>query len=241
MSTKKGIIVFATIVLLSLSTSSIRAAEVGPSKGSLVIVGGGIRDLGILKRFIELAGGPESPIVVIPTAGGQPDYDHTWAPLRLFREAGARNVTLLHTYDPKVADSEEFIAPLRRAAGVFFWEGRQWRIADAYLNTRAHKEFNAVLARGGVIGGSSAGASIQGSFLMRGDTKTSDILIGDHQQGLGFLRNVAIDQHVLVRNRQFDMVEVVKAFPNLLGLAIDENTAIVVRQDEFEVIGNSYV
>src|SRR5262249_19217504 len=97
------------------------------------------------------------------------------------------------------------------------------------------------LDRGGVIGGSSAGASIQGSFLIRGDTKTSDIIMGDHQVGLGFMRNVGVDQHILVRNRIFDMISVIEAHPTLLGIGIDENTAIIVQQDQFEVIGHSYV
>ena len=214
---------------------------VSPPKGSLVIVGGNIQDLAILRRFIELAGGPDAPIVVIPTAGGAPDYDQYWSGLKIFRDAGARNLTVLHTYDPKLADTEAFVAPLEKARGVFFWEGRQWRLADSYLNTRTQKEINGVLARGGVVGGSSAGASIQGSFLMRGDTKTSDIPIGDHTQGLGFMRNVGIDQHVLIRNREWDMLEVLKKYPDLLGIALDENTAIVVSNDQFDVIGASYV
>ena len=98
-----------------------------------------------------------------------------------------------------------------------------------------------MLDRGGVIGGSSAGASIQGSFLVRGDTRTNLVMMGDHQVGFGYLRNVGIDQHVLRRNRQFDLVEVIEAHPELLGIAIDENTAVVVQRDQFEVIGASYV
>ena len=66
-------------------------------------------------------------------------------------------------------------------------------------------------------------------------------MMGDHEEGFGFLKNTAIDQHVLKRNRQFDLIEVIRARPELLGIAIDENTAIVVRGDEFEVIGQSYV
>ena len=234
----------SAIALLSicvLAGTSLLATVVGPPKGSLVIVGGNIQDLSILKRFIDLAGGPDVPIVVIPTAGGAADYDQYWSGLKMFRDAGAKNLTVLHTYDRKVAESEKFVEPLRRARGVFFWEGRQWRLADSYLNTLTHREIQAVLDRGGVVGGSSAGASIQGSFLMRGDTKTSDIIIGDHKEGLGFMRNVGIDQHVLIRNREWDMLEVLKVYPNLLGLALDENTAIVVQQDQFEVIGQSYV
>ena len=224
-----------------LAAPSAAQTVVGPPKGSLVIVGGGIRDLGILRKFIELAGGPDVPIVVIPTAGGAAEYGQDWPGLQIFRDAGARNLTVLHTVDPKVADTEAFVQPLKSARGVFFWEGRQWRITDAYMNTRTHREVTAVLDRGGVVGGSSAGASAQGSFLMRGDTKGSDIIIGDHTQGLGFLRNTGIDQHVLVRNREWDMLEVLKVYPDLLGLGLDENTAIVVQQDQLEVIGQSYV
>ena len=229
------------LALALLSTPVAAQTVVGPPKGSLVVVGGGIRDLDILRKFIELAGGPDAPIVVIPTAGGQPEYGQDWEGLKIFRDAGAKNLKVLHTVDPKVADTEAFVAPLKAARGVFFWEGRQWRITDAYLNTRTQREVFALLDRGGVVGGSSAGASAQGSFLMRGDTKGSDIIIGDHTQGLGLMRNTGIDQHVLVRNREWDMLEVLKVHPDLLGLALDENTAIVVQQDQFEVIGQSYV
>jgi cyanophycinase len=231
----------ALVAAALLAVPASAQTVVGPPKGSLVVVGGGIRDLNILRKFIELAGGPDASIVVIPTAGGAQEYGQDWPGLQIFRDAGAKQLTVLHTVDPKVADTEAFVAPLKTARGVFFWEGRQWRITDAYLNTLTHREVQAVLDRGGVVGGSSAGASAQGSFLMRGDTKSSDIIIGDHTQGLGFLRNVGIDQHVLIRNREWDMLEVLKTYPNLLGLALDENTAIVVHQDEFEVIGQSYV
>jgi cyanophycinase len=232
---------FIVVLLLTGCLALATASEVGPAKGTLMIVGGGIRDIGILARFVELAGGPDAPIVVVPTAGGAKEYDQYWSGLEKFRAAGARNLTVLHTVDRDVANSEKFVEPLRKARGVFFWEGRQWHIADSYLNTLTQREFQAVLDRGGVIGGSSAGASIQGSFLIRGDTKTSDVIMGDHQVGLGFMRNVGIDQHVLVRNRIFDMISVIEAHPNLLGIGIDENTAIIVQQDQFEVIGHSYV
>jgi cyanophycinase len=124
---------------------------------------------------------------------------------------------------------------------VFFIGGRQWRISDVYLNTLAHAGFQDILARGGVIAGTSAGASIQGSFLWRGDTKNHHILIGDHTQGLGFLRNSAIDQHILVRNRQAHLSEFIKIAPHFIGIGIDESTAVVVIRDCMEVIGKSYV
>ena len=92
-----------------------------------------------------------------------------------------------------------------------------------------------------MIGGSSAGATIQGDYLARGDTQGNTTMMGDHDQGLAFLKGVAIDQHLFQRNRQFDLLEVIRARPELLGIGIDEDTAILVRGDRFEVVGRSYV
>jgi cyanophycinase len=230
------------IVALLFATASVSGQTVGPEKGTLVIVGGAMQDPAIVKRFIELAGGPDAPIVIVPTAGeADEDYGQYWSGLRQWRENGATRLTVLHTRDRAVADSEAFVQPIREARGVFFAGGRQWRLADAYLDTRTHRELAALLARGGVVGGSSAGASILSSFMVRGDTKGNETMIGDHTVGFGFLKNAAIDQHLLRRNRQFDMLEVIDKHPELLGIGLDEDTAIVVRGDQFDVIGRSYV
>ena len=233
--------ILALFVAIAVSSASNHAAEVGPDKGTLVIVGGGAGP-DILRRFVELAGGPQAPLVVIPTAQGAPSYDRLHRAAVFFREkAGAKDVVVIHTDDRVEADSEAFVEPIRRAGGVWFSGGRQWRLADSYLGTRTHHELQALLARGGVIGGASAGATIQGSYLARGDTSSNTIMMGNHEEGFGFLRNTTIDQHLLRRNRQFDLIEIVKARPELLGIGLDENTAIVVRGDSFEVIGESYV
>jgi cyanophycinase len=213
----------------------------GPETGTLIIVGGGSRGEPILETFLRLAGGKDAPIVVIPTAEGREIYNNDAGQANTLRKLGATNVTVLHTADRKVADSEEFVKPLVSAKGVWFGGGRQWRLVDSYKNTLTEKMLWNVLERNGVIGGTSAGATIQGSFLARGDTKNNQIMMGNHQEGFGFMKNVAIDQHVLARNRQFDMFDILKNKPELLGVSIDENTAIVVRKDEFEVIGETYV
>lgn len=245
MSSRQRMTVQATVgalmVVACVFPGAADAQEVGPPRGSLVIVGGAMRDPAIIERFIQLAGGPDAPIVVIPTAGGGDTYDQYYPGLRTFRDAGATDLTVLHTTDRQRANSEAFVAPLRRARGVWFTGGRQWRLADAYLDTRVHDELRGVLDRGGVIGGTSAGATILGSYLARGDTAVNTIMMGDHEVGFGFLHDVAIDQHLLRRNRQFDLLEVIEAHPELLGIGLDEDTAIVVRGDEFEVVGRSYV
>lgn len=217
------------------------AQTVGPARGTLFVAGGGMRDPSLAQRFIDLAGGPDARIVVIPTAGEREKYTQDFEGVEGFRALGASNLVVLHTRDRNVADSEEFVAVLRDAEAVWLSGGRQWRLADAYLGTATERALWDLLDRGGTIGGSSAGATIQGSYLVRGDTRSNTILMGDHEAGFGFIANTAIDQHLLRRNRQFDLIEVIETFPDLLGIGIDENTAIVVRGDTFEVIGQGYV
>lgn len=241
-----GILALALALAFAGVPSSAQQVEagpprVGPERGSLVIVGGAMRDPDIYKRFIELAGGPDAHLVMVPTAGGGEEYDAFYQGLNAWREAGARNLTILHTTDRAEADTDAFVEPLKTAGGVFFFGGRQWHLVDAYAGTKTEAAFRAVLDRGGVIGGSSAGASIQGSFLVRGDTRNNTIMMGDHQVGFGYLRNVGVDQHVLRRNRHFDLIEVIEAHPELLGIGIDENTALVVQGDQAQVMGASYV
>jgi len=107
------ILVLFTFVLGA--TTAAVAADVGPSNGSLVVAGGGVKDPAIYERFVALAGGPEAPIVVIPTAGSGETYGDFWPGLQRLRDAGAVNLKVLHTRDPQEADREDFVAPLRQA------------------------------------------------------------------------------------------------------------------------------
>jgi cyanophycinase len=238
-------VILAAVLLVRAAAQE--ATEYGPPKGTLVVVGGGSTEgTGIVEKFIELAGGPGAKFVVVPTAGGNRTRD---GQVRVFDEQavvgrwlkrGLTHVRMLHTHDPKVADTEAFVAPLREANAVWFEGGRQWNIVDSYANTLAYGEFHNVLARGGVIGGSSAGATIQGEYLVRGDTSGPSVMMTaepNHQEGFKFLRRTAIDQHINARNRWDDLIPVIKKFPNLLGIGLSEGTAIVVRGDSFEVIG----
>jgi cyanophycinase len=224
-----------------------QAPEYGPSHGTLVIQGGGSDvGTGIFETFIKKAGGLGAKIIVVPTAGGNRNPDGS---VKVYKEEevvapwkkrGATNVYMLHTHDPKVADTEEFAKVLRDANGVWFVGGRQWNIVDSYANTLTLREFHKVLERGGVIGGSSAGATIQGDYLVRGAVAGPEIVMTpepEHEHGFAFLRRVAIDQHINTRNRWDDIIPVIKKYPNLLGIGLSEGTAIVVTGDRFEVIG----
>jgi cyanophycinase len=239
-----------TAIILALlgaaASFSQEAPEYGPAKGALVIVGGNMKDPAIANRFIELSGGPDANFVIVPTAGGNKSQDGT---IRIYKEEdvvapwkkrGLKNVTMLHTHDPKVADTEEFVKNLRQANGVWFDGGRQWNIVDSYMNTLTYKEFHKVLERGGAIAGSSAGATIQGGYLVRGAVSGPDVMMApepEHQAGFAFLRRSAIDQHINARSRWDDLIPLIKKFPDLLGIGLSEDTAIVVKGDAFEVIG----
>lgn len=238
-------LVFCALTLLLAScragrapTTSSTAQAVEPVSGYLVIVGGGQLGPEITQRFVTLAGGPSARIVVIPTAGEDSVYADTWQGVNWLRAAGAQNVLVRHTRDRKVAESDSFATAIRQASGVWFPGGRHWRLVDSYLDTKTERELHALLMRGGVIGGSSAGASIQASYLVRGAREGNTIMMAPgYERGFGFLRGVAIDQHVGARNRQRDLQPVMQRFPALLGLGLDEGTAIVVHGTTAEVIG----
>ena len=225
-------------------TTAAQAAPVveGPDKGTLIIAGGGKLGPEIVGRFITLAGGPDANIVVIPTAGEDATYGPDCDCLKMFKALGATHLTVLHTKDRQEADSEAFVAPLKTATAVWFVGGRQWRLVDSYLGTRTEAEIKKVLARGGVVGGTSAGASIQASYMVRGARSGNEIMMAPgYEQGLGLMRGVAIDQHVTARHREGDLDAVVTKRPDLLGIGIDQSTAIEVKRDEFGVIGVGHV
>jgi len=249
---RRGMLALGAVLALSAGlASSGRASqspEYGPPSGSLVIAGGGsLEGTGIFEEFIRRGGGAEEGrFVIVPTAGGNRDRDGAVREyveedvIRSWVARGLEHVTMLHTHDPAVADTDAFVVPLREATAVWFNGGRQWNIVDSYAGTRTFDAFHEVLERGGVIGGSSAGATIQGHYLVRGDTSGPNVMMTEepnHQHGFAFLKRSAIDQHINTRNRWDDLIPVIETYPDLLGIGLSEGTAIVVTGDTFEVIG----
>lgn len=208
--------------------------------GSLIIVGGGGLPEDIVSRFVSLAGGPEAKIVVLPTA--YPPGRTSTQPPSFLNDSEIARITVLPQRGPQEIASKEFQEALADATGIWFGGGRQWNFLDAYENTEAVELFHAVLARGGVIAGSSAGATIQGDLLVRGHPLGNTIMVAEgYEQGFSFLPLTAIDQHFTQRNRQADLLSVVQQRPEFLGIGIDEATAIVVAGNTAEVIGQHSV
>jgi cyanophycinase len=212
--------------------------------GALVIVGGGGLPDEVIERFVTLAGGAEARIVVVPTAaeGPIPEDPDRVPGVSMFQKAGVHSVGVLYGRSPEEIETPDQEAMLREATGIWFGGGRQWRFVDAYEGTGVVDLFQDVLKRGGVIGGSSAGATIQGEYLVRGNPLgNTDMMAEGYERGFGFLPGVAIDQHFAQRDRFRDLAAVVDRFPQVLGIGIDEGTALVVRGSEGEVIGKGSV
>ena len=174
--------------------------------GHLIIVGGGRTPSDARERFIELAGGADAKIVAIPTASAKADtrsaesydYENTFYPAK---------VTVIHTRDRETSDSEEFVAPLAEATGVWMAGGNQWRLSDAYLGTAVERALYDLLRRGGVVMGSSAGASIQSRLMMPGSQEKAQRLGRDPDlpwppSGFDLFRWTLVDQHFGARGRQ---------------------------------------
>ncbi len=219
---------------LAFPPKELPACEV-PS-GSLLIVGGGGMPADVTKKFIDLAGGPEALIVVLPLASGDGLPRPNQA--SFFAKAGAKNIVQLDARSKTDVEDPKNLAILKQAKGLWFSGGRQWRFVDGYENTAALPLFHDVLKRGGVIGGSSAGASIQGDYLCRANPLGNlDIMAEGYERGFAFLPGSAIDQHFAQRKRFADMTSLMKTFPQYLGIGLDEATAIVVRGSVAEVMG----
>lgn len=217
-------------------------AVAGPlSKGTLVLVGGGKVPAEAVERFIRAAGGPESPLVVVTTAAGEVPPDEAEATGWL-TAAGARQVLRVHARTPAEVDNPTVLERLKQAGGVWFTGGRQWRLVDAFFDTAAEKLLRELLERGGAIGGSAAGASIQASYLVRGSPLSNKPMMAEgYEAGFGFLPGAAVDPFFTSRNRFADMASLKAAHPELMGLGIDEDTALVVQGDDMEIIGEHHV
>jgi cyanophycinase len=203
--------------------------------GSLVLAGGGCVTSEIRRRFVELAGGAEARIVVIPATDPPAAEVEKW--LAPWRAVGARSVEFCDARDRRTANDPQFCAPLKRATGVWFSGGYQELLADRYVDTLVQQCLHELLQRNGVVGGCSAGAAILSRVMIEeGEVKPVEA------RGLDLISNGVVDQHFLRRNRLWRLERVLAAHPDLMGFGVDEQTALVVeiRSWRLSVVGESY-
>lgn len=229
-------------LVLSVLAAWCVAAASGPApaqpapRGHLVAVGGGgVPDV-ILKRAIELAGGPAAPIVVFPQASELADTGDV--AVEMWRKAGATSVRWLPLTD--AAAAREAVAA---AALVWFPGGDQGKLMKAFEGTGVPEVIARRYGEGAVVGGTSAGAAVMSSIMLTGDADLQSITVGATKTapGLGLWPEVIVDQHHLKRQRQSRLISLVLEHPRLVGVGIDERTAAIVSGSRFEVLGESSV
>ncbi len=231
------------LLVAALGTAAARAQH---PLGSLFIIGGGHRTPELMRRFVDLAGGPDSArIAVIPNASGDGDTSCTDM-AEEFHALGVKTVfccLLTHeeASDPRSAEM------LDQATGVYFTGGDQVRVTKALVGTPVHRKLLDLYGHGAVMGGTSAGAALMSKVMITGDEKLNRDTVNSFVfirrdnvvtvEGMGFLTDVIIDQHFVRRKRHNRLISVVLEHPELVGVGIDESTAIIVRSGVFEVIG----
>ena len=211
-------------------------AVFGPDKGTLVICGGGILPEALRGKVVELAGGEHARVVVISTASQTADTPDIETYVAWWRQQKLAEMTILHTRSRDMADTEQFVEPLTRATGVWFMGGNQAWLIDTYSGTRTETEMHKLLERGGVIGGTSAGAAVMTKTMIRRGSPTAEV-----GRGFGFLDGAVVDQHFVRRMRQDRLLKVIEQQPTLVGLGIDEGTALLVQGRRLSVLGDSEV
>ena len=250
--------ILTRFVILTVAVALIKIAIAQnlsfPSRGTLIITGGSITKEGI-KSFVDNAGGAGADLIFIPSAssGIRLDSGFTWEPadtstekIRAFEDHlasyfGVKKITVLHTTRKEVANSEQFAKRIATANGVWLGSGNAGRYADIFLGTKTWKELNKLLARGGVIGGNSAGSIIQCSYIIRGRPDKPVLMAAGHEQGFGFLKNVVINPHLLSAKRETELVNVLDRHPELTGFGIDDEITFVIKKGIIETKGDGLV
>lgn len=210
-------------------------------QGSLVIIGGAEDregDCTVLREFVRRAGGIQARIVVFTAATSMPrevgeDY------IRIFERLGAEQTQVIDTEHPEDGDRQDAVDKAQQATGFFFTGGDQARIVELVKGTRVDQVVRKRHAQGAVVGGTSAGAAMMPDrMIIEGDSATNPkvnaVEIGP---GMGFLPGIVVDQHFSQRGRLGRLIAALVQQPAILGIGIDENTAVLVHGDEFEVVG----
>jgi cyanophycinase len=243
---------FRTLRVLCVAAvlSAATAAPAQPNaKGHLLIIGGGDRPASIMSTFARLAGGASGRVIVFPQASELPDSGER---IKAELETLGIGTVVVMAVDRAGADAEAAVSKTQGATGVYFGGGDQARLMDVLAGTRLERRLHQLYQGGAVMAGTSAGAAVMSRVMITGDEKRPlskdeawQIIEADNvvtRPGLGFLDDVVVDQHFVRRKRHNRLISLVLEQPRLLGVAIDEATAVLVKPDRtFEVIGDGPV
>jgi cyanophycinase len=218
------------------TTASALTEPVSGVPGALVIVGGGGLPDTIRECFLNLAGGPKARLVVIPTASIKADNPDQLKSFGYWKAQDVSSVLLLHTRRRELANDPAFSRALHQATGVWMSGGDQTNLVKAYRGTTVERELHDLLQRGGVIGGTSAGAAVMSSVMITGGNPLPQV-----DSGFGLLPGVVVDQHLTRRNRIPRLLSALTTHPGYFGLGIEEQAGVVVQGKTMTVIGDADV
>jgi len=242
---RKLLVIFLLLIMV-LVNGGLSAKE----KGHLLIIGGGTKPPDALAEFVALS--QSGHILIITSASGEAEV-YGPAVVEQFQQAGAHNVHWLHIDSPEMANADSVVALIESSTGIFFTGGIQERLMQRLGDTRSEAAVARLyFEKGGVIGGTSAGAAVMSEVMITGNElinkDTTDVFFTiqagniETKQGFGFLKKVIIDQHFIARKRHNRLISLVLEHSELMGIGIDEDTAILVRPDDsFRVIGTGSV
>jgi cyanophycinase len=215
------------------------------AQGFLIIIGGAEDKQDtcqILREVVRKAGGIKARLAVLTAASSQP-FEVGKEYVRVFERLGVQDVQLVHTETREDANDPDVLQAIDQATGIFFTGGDQARLVDLIQGTDLHHRLQARSQSGLVIAGTSAGAAMMPDvMIVEGDSATNprpDTV--ELCPGLGFLPGIVIDQHFAQRGRLGRLLTALVREPSILGIGIDEDTAILVKGNEFEVVGSGAV
>jgi cyanophycinase len=212
--------------------------------GPVMAIGGAedkLRDKLILSAFVNLSGGPDARIAILPTASSIEEAGERYK--AIFLSLGARSADVLYLPDRFAAASPETVEVLDDVSGIFLTGGNQMRLASIVAGTPVARQVKARNKMGAVVAGTSAGASILSSHMVAYGASGPSPRMRMAQMTAGFdlVPGVVIDQHFRQRDRIGRLLALVAGSPGLLGIGIDEDTAAIFTGDTMEVLGRHSV
>ena len=216
------------------------------SLGKLLIIGGNEEKYetgDILGAFVELATKRQGPVGILPTASkipGKVSKDY----IDVFIKLGVKEIKVIEVDTRKKADDPAILETVSGLAALFITGGDQKRLSDCIRGTKLHTLLTDMWEAGMILGGTSAGASIMGEeMIIYSEMKSNEEekLTIEMGKGFGFEKNLLIDQHFSQRGRFGRLINAIAENKELVGIGIDENTAILVQRNQFEVIGEHQV
>ena len=223
-------ILFSCVVAVLLP-----AVVFAQGQGAIVAVGGGGTTDKIVARTLELAGGKNAVVVVLPQSSAVANAGES--SVKMWLDAGAKSASKVDFADPGAK------AALEAATLIWMPGGDQNRFMKAIDGTGLDEVIRARHRAGAVVGGTSAGAAVLSAQMMTGDADLTSLTSGKTTlaKGLALLPTAIVDQHFLKRQRNNRLLTAVLNNPKSIGVGIDEGTAAIFHRDRIEVVGRSAV